>query len=505
MSSGLDPFVDGQGDVSYFMTPTLRQRIDLVRHLLSFGRQIVVLTGVSGSGKSALLAQITNSNAENWQVLNFTAGPTLNHSAILRRVCVELELDEGGDDSELLSRVQGRIEQLHDSGESLLIAIDDADGLPADAAECLVQLAHAAEESLEAKILLSIDPNNSGIIEQLQSDNVSQALLHVVEVPQLSDEQTKAMLTHRWQAAYGDNAALPLGDTELAQIVQQASGLPGRAIVLARQIQILAKNADHPKHDPAKRYLLGGVALIVVFALFAFFNAKPRNEGKSTQIDLELPGELVSTEAPALNTTVEVENALEEPRSTMLPPAPLDPPPATAVPEVLLDVVSAEPPASVAAVAEPEDEMQESPATTLRNDEIPAQITIEAEQKSPIAVDPVAETPPLVANPPAPAKKQPPKTPSNEYSLEWLKKQPAAGYVLQLFGVRDQTAARKFIKSHNIGNKSAIFTTTHAGAPWYVVVYGYFPSRDAARAAIDDLPDDLARLKPWAKPLKSIE
>jgi septal ring-binding cell division protein DamX len=106
-----------------------------------------------------------------------------------------------------------------------------------------------------------------------------------------------------------------------------------------------------------------------------------------------------------------------------------------------------------------------------------------------------AKTPPSPAVEPIVAER---------YSVEWLRSHSGNGYVLQLFGVRDRAAAMKFIKQRRISGKSAVFVTRHKGAPWYAVVYGYYPDRAAARAAVIDLPVELATTKPWARAVESL-
>lgn len=51
------------------MTPALRERLDLVHHLFEFGRQIMMITGANGSGKSRLLQQIEKEAADGWETL----------------------------------------------------------------------------------------------------------------------------------------------------------------------------------------------------------------------------------------------------------------------------------------------------------------------------------------------------------------------------------------------------------------------------------------------------
>jgi DamX protein len=94
--------------------------------------------------------------------------------------------------------------------------------------------------------------------------------------------------------------------------------------------------------------------------------------------------------------------------------------------------------------------------------------------------------------------------PSQTYSIGWLRTRPAGGYVLQLFGVRDRAAAVKFIKDRKIDGKSGILGTDHEGAPWFVVIYGYYPDRASAQAAIPDLPPKLTATPPWARPIASL-
>jgi DamX protein len=113
-----------------------------------------------------------------------------------------------------------------------------------------------------------------------------------------------------------------------------------------------------------------------------------------------------------------------------------------------------------------------------------------------------ARQPPSASTKPVPAKATPAPA---RYSLAWLNTQAPSGYVLQLFGVRDRAAAVGFINSRKIEGNSAILTTQHEGAPWYVVVYGYYADRAAAQAAIAQLPRALGDLSPWARPLGSLK
>ena len=49
-----DPFSDGEQDVVYFTTEELTHRIDLIKHLLEFSQQVIVVTAAQGSGKTSM-------------------------------------------------------------------------------------------------------------------------------------------------------------------------------------------------------------------------------------------------------------------------------------------------------------------------------------------------------------------------------------------------------------------------------------------------------------------
>ena len=178
---GLDPFVDAEGEKFFFVTPALHQRIELVRHLLEFGRQIIVLTGVSGAGKSALLNRISDSGEKRWQVLRYTAGPTLNRSSLLRKIATELKIDSTtGDDTHLLESIRTSIQAANQRGEATVMTIDDAHRLPADTTSFIASLAHCVDERMELKIVLSADQTQSALVDQLQSESSLRTLVHVV-------------------------------------------------------------------------------------------------------------------------------------------------------------------------------------------------------------------------------------------------------------------------------------------------------------------------------------
>ncbi|MGQ0592708.1 MAG: SPOR domain-containing protein, partial [Gammaproteobacteria bacterium] len=65
-------------------------------------------------------------------------------------------------------------------------------------------------------------------------------------------------------------------------------------------------------------------------------------------------------------------------------------------------------------------------------------------------------------------------------------------------------AVSGFLGRHAFGAKAAWVTTQRNGQDWHIVVYGPFPDRGAAHAAIGSLPPAVRALRPWARRISDI-
>lgn len=82
---------------------------------------------------------------------------------------------------------------------------------------------------------------------------------------------------------------------------------------------------------------------------------------------------------------------------------------------------------------------------------------------------------------------------------------PAQHYTLQLMGSGSKAAIQKVIESNHLQQKAKVYHTNLKGKDYYVLIYGSYPTRAAANAAIGALPSNLKQLKPWAKPYTSVK
>jgi DamX protein len=111
------------------------------------------------------------------------------------------------------------------------------------------------------------------------------------------------------------------------------------------------------------------------------------------------------------------------------------------------------------------------------------------------ATDPTLET----AAEPAAASEQLP------HRENWLLAQPGTSYSLQLLGSRNAESITRYIQQQQLDiQQSAIYKGMYKGAEWYVLLYGIYPSLQAATEARDTLPAAVRSDKPWPRTLKTV-
>jgi len=116
--------------------------------------------------------------------------------------------------------------------------------------------------------------------------------------------------------------------------------------------------------------------------------------------------------------------------------------------------------------------------------------------------------PPEVATDTAPASTPVPAraavAPSGDESLAWLRSRQGGHYTLQLAGARDRASLDQITRQYRLPGNHAVFVRDLAGKPWYSLVYGDFPDRDAAIRARDALPVGLRGNEIWPRTFASI-
>lgn len=82
---------------------------------------------------------------------------------------------------------------------------------------------------------------------------------------------------------------------------------------------------------------------------------------------------------------------------------------------------------------------------------------------------------------------------------------PVHYYTVQLLGSHSKQEVSEFIQQNRLQGKAIYYESNFQGKPWYVLVYGIYPTDQAAEAALKQLPLAVQKLNPWVKSIGSVK
>jgi len=365
-----------------------------------------------------------------------------------------------------------------------ILFIDDAHTLPSEALVALLQIIFgkpAADEPPLRAVLFA----EATIERQLGLAEIQRLMggeLQTLEMPPLAQEECTGYLEYRL-AAQGHAGPLPLSPSQLKSMAEASAGLPGRLNSLVGELlerqPSPAKTPPKPQAPPPVpaepapprkprraprlsgrpllQYLFGALFVVLLASLLALqdrINAlfKPAPTSKPA-----------AASAPAREPAQPIKRAPSMPQAIVRAPTTVKPPPVTA----------------------PEATRTPTTAPTAAKSPPAPTATTEAPEK--------AAAKPATKPAPAPLHRE-----------RWLLAQRASSYTLQLLGSEDRNKIVRYIRDHHIEAKAAYFRTSLKGKTWYALVYGLYPSYQAAQAAKSSLPTHLNRYEPWPRSLASV-
>ena len=539
-----EPFLEGPAGASFFATSALTQRLDLLQHLIQHSDLLLVLTGPKGAGKTSVLGQVIDSLDPAWSVCPISPGASFGVRALLDRILSGLDVPARGvvdDPPEVrLARLAAHLEGIAAKRGLTVIIVDDADSLEDNALELVAQLAKRSQY-LKARLLLAGPASLAERLRKLAAEAGANGTVHPVDLPALTEEQTGDYLHTRLRVA-GMRGDSPFAAETIAQIRRDSKGRPTHINALATDalVELAERRTNEVRRSRFTGLLmqwwkgLAVVAVALVLVAMAIIILPSLSSGPSRAVGS--PTIVNVTDAPPKAPTAtgtetttggdavtrrHRETDRREGRTVMGDPSPPQ-----------LDS-SADAESSTVSIAMPG-------AAPI---EVPSGLGNKAGQAS----DPRRAAVPVLAPPtqallaPAPAQQaalmaatdlpktrsespsNPPKDlikdlgdpgidpgldpgidPGKPQDIAWLRRQRGKDYTLQVMGTHDLPAMRQFLASARLGARSAWFKTTHNGRPWYVVVFGLYPTRDEAAAAIPSLPETLRKGRPWPRTVQSV-
>jgi len=436
---------------------------------------------------------------------------------------LHIEIPAKADFDFYITEIRNFSSQLNEEGGSCLIVIDNAENLEQDAINLILELATTSSDNHRPHLALFGRPELFTKLHQKENITRFESVGHHLPLEAFNEAEARNYLEHRCKSVGIDH--LPLDDNQFAKVYKTAKGLPGLLnTALVEQLRnssdqtslipdkapaktTKAKKAPKPKKaKSAKKNTLPfwpllaattTVALLVVGYLYKdqlmpsstpdtslISRSQEIRQNKPTWQPPVLPKQASKTELPS-ETLPTVKSETQTETSTVIKEPPLA--------EQLQPEVSAP-------IEEPKKTLATQESALDLPDDTPIATFPEAVKKAP--------------EKPAAPKKSLAKAPSK--AATWVDKgfrreatlmsKPGNHYTLQMMGSLDEASVKSFIQSQS-GNRSdfSYFEGRYKGQPWYVVVYGDYSSRDSALAAIQKLPKNLRKQRPWARSYQSVQ
>ena len=453
-----DPFAPEPDAKFYYPFDSFEQRLQLLRHLVRGTDLLVLVIGEAGSGKTTLLHRYLVRSDETWKADRITPDP------------------DGESDPALTGeQTEGYPVFIQQDAADPIVIVDDAHKLPEKDLRFLLRNALVPESTRKIKrLVLFGEPSLSNYIIALPESATGDTAINKVTMPVLSRRECESYLQYRPALAgyTGENLFKP---SVIKRIHKKSDGLPGQINLYADRWLKKKYAPDSPKEGsftllkqlPIKAvgWVVGALALVILgLAVFNQMDSTPRTSiGKETA-----SLRVFRAKIPAI-----VDTDILKPTQPMSSTAP-EAAPATRKPA--------------------ESEAAPSP--------VKEQPTVLASAPSQPVETPTAKPPSL--QPPPPSKGS---TKHTIYRENWLLDQDPAYYTLQVLGVRNEESLLNFIKVHKLlqNQNVAYYKTLYRGKQWFPLLYGVYPTKSEAAAAVKELPDKIQKSVPWIRKMSAVQ
>lgn len=496
-----NPFPIGEVDDFYFATPELARQHDVLRNLVEYGDLLLVVSGVEGAGKTAFLRSFLLAPGDRWRWCRIDAGEDMSRDALIDALLAGFGVNARSDAfTGDASTLQAHLSEIRANGDIALVAIDDAHLLPQEGLEYLLELAEK-RAALELRLLFASEPAALGF------STADTKRVHTVVLKPFDAQQCADYVNTRLSRAglVGDS---PFDAEVVEGIHADSGGVPGSIHPLA--LHSLLANADTPhlrrRATLSLRSLAYAAALIVaVGAAVLMLTPEPAVDQATA------PAAATSGRIQRLETTTD--NAG---RDQIGAPASEQPAVGSEV-SALANRASIDEGSSIIETRAPRDAVapggaakaiENSESARLGERSVPPDAAVSTASTAALDKRVTAaggdEALIRLATNVTPKTTPDPAATEGVRGNDWLARQDPSHFVLQLVGTRDAAAARGFVERHGLAGNGTWIATSHDGKPWYVVVYGAYPDRATARAAIETLPSALRARTPWPRTVASL-
>ena len=228
---------------------------DALAHLLfgvdkGGGGGFVQLTGEVGTGKTTLSRLLLEQLPENARIA-LVLNPRQNAVELLETICEELKLDitgKRGSTKSLVDALNAYLLEAYAQGLKVILLIDEAQNLPADALEQVRLLTNLETDTQKLlQILLLGQPELREMLARPELRQLAQRITARFHLAPLAAEETATYLRHRWRVAGGER--FPFDAKAVQRLHARAGGIPRLINVIAERALLAGYARDATSID----------------------------------------------------------------------------------------------------------------------------------------------------------------------------------------------------------------------------------------------------------------
>lgn len=507
---------DNNTDDHFFHGGHWGQCLELLSHLCQYSDSILLVTGQSGMGKSALKQALKLNISDRVIFCEIDASVDLDSDRLLQKI-------ENGFDNALKRHNTDKINELE-----MVLLIDDAHKLPIDSIAALLQLKQTMGTQKTIHLVLFARPELEARIQRSPFKDKFNEQVHTIDLEPLTLNEVGSFLKHQWQLT-DDAGDFPVDKSNCKKIYSMSGGVPGDVKKLAESFLERdnegkkMKNRTNSKFSPFTVGLTVSMGLLFCFLAFLWPNADEKIVQTTSPINSEFrqanaESVVVSSlpMGPEVIATNDAPSFIDQPASDQ----PVNDQLAATIDPILnAGTHQIEPSVTINSTGLQSQELQQTQVISepiITNDSeadkiarletklIAMQQALEKEQEARRMVELKMQTITHNQSSPKAAKKTSTSAAYNQTEKKILN-MPSKNYALQILGSSNEQRIKEFIKENNMTAKAQYFKGTYQGKAWYILLYGNYTTREAATKAIDTLPANIKKLQPWPREYAQVQ
>jgi septal ring-binding cell division protein DamX/type II secretory pathway predicted ATPase ExeA len=546
-----DPFDASATSRGFFEGGNRREIRDQIVERAMYSESLISVSGCLGSGKSSLLAAITQSFGEEAVVVNIAATLFMSSDQFMDQLVGALQLpgefESLEDRAHAVTHLAG---QLQMDARSLLIQVDDAHDLGGEVLKYLVALKKGAAADSVHVILFG--ESQMGRVLESTLEHEQLAILAEFDLGGFGSEATHDYIRFKLEGA-GYTKLLPLEGSVLGAIHNSSNGMPGAinssvhealtqefGVDVAADVRVpaeveavgvefgtleaqfgadvAAQNTDYTDDELAEfstarevdfadltledtstsgRYFAAAsILLVVLVAAFVLLQTGQEVDSAVVQISVpasasvSVPMPATIPQGPSLDA-VSLSTIAQRPRGS----ADLNPAETKTAAASVLD--ASEPSSIIRDEPEPNAEVASAAVVIVAKPELGSEPLELLSSVRNTLTGSVVRTPEPVAE----------VSNSSELSSfeQNLLSYPSTNYTVQIVGSSSESSIQAFVPAAQLSSAAGYFETLLNGKPWYVVIAGNFSNKEAAAAFLLALPDSAKTSGPWVRSIRGIQ